>query len=77
MKEKKAYRKIKKGDKFPELPKGLIAQYILRRKNRTFVFAYDQEKNYTFIWDRVSASYNYIHQLYRNQTDLNEYPIWF
>ncbi len=65
------YRLITKKDKFPELPKSIMPIYILRRKNWTYVFGEDEEKRYTFQWDRVSQYFNYVFTNYKYK---NEFP---
>jgi hypothetical protein len=59
----KKYRKIRKTDKLPELPKGVIPIYILIEKNYTYIFGSSTEKNYTFTWDKVSKFPNEIQSI--------------
>ena len=56
----KKYRKIKKTDKLPELPKGVIPVYILKERGVTYIFGEGNEKKYTFTWDNVSKFPNIV-----------------
>jgi len=54
------YRKIKKNDKLPELPKGIKPIYILKDEIYTYIFGEMNGKRYTFTWDRLSKYPNNI-----------------
>ena len=70
----KKYRKVKKTDKFPDLPKGIKPVYILKENFYTYIFAAGKEKNYTFTWNRVDEYYQEIQECPRekNKNNLNQ-----
>ena len=50
----KKYRKIKSTDKLPSLPASMRPIYYLKEKHRIIIWAEDDKKRYTIIWDGVS-----------------------
>ena len=53
------YRKFdKEKDYFPGLPEGVVPLFILENKQYTFLWAFDNKRNYLYEWDKVSSVYN-------------------
>ena len=47
-------------DTFPGLPLNVVPIYILEDKQYTFLWAFDNQRNYLYEWDKVSSVYNSI-----------------
>jgi len=56
----KKYRRIRKTDKLPSIPKHIKVIYILIEKNWTYIFGESKYRRYTFTWDKVSKNPNEI-----------------
>lgn len=55
------YRKIKKTDKLPHLPKGLLPFFISKIEENILIFALSKDKNYTIVWDGEGKYPNHIY----------------
>jgi hypothetical protein len=54
------WKKIRKIDKLPILPKNTKAIYILKDKDWTYIFCEGNGKRYTLTWDKISKNPNMI-----------------
>jgi hypothetical protein len=69
-KEIKKYRKIKKSDNLPELPKSWKPMFILKENDCDYIFAIGKKENYTVEWDRVSRYPDKIWEKTKDKNDL-------
>ena len=66
----KKYRKIKKSDKLPELPKDWKPLFLVKEDDWDYIFAIGKEKNYTIRWDRFSRNFTEMWEMAKDKNDL-------
>jgi hypothetical protein len=61
IKNVKRYRKIRKTDKLPNLPRGSKAIYYLKEDARILIWVESNTKRYTIEWDGISTNPTWVH----------------